>query len=170
MPRAFPSIKPLKLFSHHETLYLHAPKAMEPGTRYREPEYDPLLAIHRIRQVDVTERPFEFPKDYDFEKVFNSHFGIIKDEAFKITVEFTGFAAVYVSERVWSPDQKIVKTGEDGIRLTFSASSEPELIAWVLWFGDEAKALKPKWLVKKVRDTILRMEAVYALPSQGSQS
>ena len=72
-------------------------------------------------------------------------------------MEFKGFAAVYVSERVWSPDQKIVKTGGDGIRLTFSASSEPELIAWVLWFGDEAKVLRPKWLVKKVRDTIRRM-------------
>ena len=118
----------------------------------------------------MTDRPFEFPKDYDFEKVFNTHFGIIKDEAFKVTMEFKGFAAVYVAERVWSPDQKIVKSGDEAIRLTFSASSEPELVAWVLWFGDEAKVLRPKWLVKKVRDTIGRMEAVYAVPSTVSSS
>ena len=155
-------IKPLKIFSHHETLYLHARKAREPGKPYKEPDYDPLLAVHRIREVELTQTPFESPNEYDFEKAFNRHFGIIKDEVFKVTVEFTGFAAVYVAERIWSPDQKIVKKREKGIRLTFSASSDTELIAWVLWFGDEAKMLKPKWLVKKVKDTIRRMEGLYA--------
>jgi len=42
------------------------------------------LAIHRIRKIEITARLFEIPKDYDFEKVFNKNFGVIKEDAFKV--------------------------------------------------------------------------------------
>ena len=154
-------IKPLKLFSHHDTIYLHARIAKTPGKKYQEPDYDPLLAIHRFKDVEITDRLFEFPTDYDFEKIFNRQFGIIKDEVFEVVVELTGWAARYVTERVWSPDQKIVKKGKDKIRLTFKASSEPEVTGWLLSFGDQAKLIEPDWLVKKVSSTVDRLKGIY---------
>lgn len=139
--------KPLKMFSHKETIYLHIRMAKQPGKKYREPDYDPLLAVHRIEKIELTDKTFEFPKDYDFDVVFNQHFGIIKDDAFKVVAEFTGYAAAYVAERVWSPDQKIVKKRDGTVRLSFTAASEPEVISWIRSFGEEAKLLKPKWLL-----------------------
>ncbi|MCG6534942.1 MAG: WYL domain-containing protein [Syntrophales bacterium LBB04] len=138
------------IFSHQDSIYLHARLAKAPGKPYKEPDFDPLLALHRIKKVELTETSFEFPQDYDFEKVFNRHFGIIKEDVFKVTVQFKGWSARYVSERVWSPDQKIVRKGKDKIHLTFSASSEPELIGWLLSFGRETRLLSPDWLVEKV--------------------
>ena len=91
-------IKPLKLFSHHDTIYLHARIAKTPGKKYQEPNYDPLLAIYRFKEVEITDRVFEFPTDYDFEKIFNRQFGINKDEVFEVVVELTGWAARYVAE------------------------------------------------------------------------
>ena len=41
--------------------------------------------------------------------MFKQNFGVIKEDAFEVEVEFTGWAAKYVSERIWSPDQKIVQ-------------------------------------------------------------
>ena len=155
-------IKPLKLFSHHDTIYLHARIAKTPGKKYQEPDYDPLLAIHRFKDVEITDRVFEFPADYDFEKIFNRQFGIIKDEVFEVVVELTGWAARYVAERVWSPDQKIVKKGKDKIRLTFKASSEPEVTGWLLSFGDQAKLIEPDWLVKIVSSTVDRVKGIYS--------
>jgi uncharacterized LabA/DUF88 family protein len=99
-------LKPLKLFSHQDTIYLHARKAKEPGKRYEEPQYDPVLAIHRIKQVDIMETVFEFPKNYDFEKIFNRQFGIIKKGEVTVEAEFSGWAAHFVSERIWSPGSK----------------------------------------------------------------
>ena len=154
-------IKPLKIFSHHDTVYLHARKAREPGKPFQEPVFDPLLAIHRIKKVEITDRTFEFPKNYDFEKIFNRNFGIIKDDSFEVEVDFVGFAARYVAERVWSPDQKIIDKGEDAIMLTFSATFRLELIAWVLSFGNEAKLIQPDWLVKEVKDVVKGMYDVY---------
>jgi predicted DNA-binding transcriptional regulator YafY len=155
-------IKPLKLFSHNDTVYLHAQMAKYPGKRYQEADYDPLLAVHRIKKVEMTDRGYEFPGDYNFEKTFNKNFGIAREDAFEVEVEFTGWAARFVAERIWSPDQKITKKGKRKIRLTFSASSESELISRLLFFGEEAKLIKPGWLVKEMATKIEQMSALYS--------
>jgi predicted DNA-binding transcriptional regulator YafY len=153
-------IKPLKLFSYHDAVYLHAQKAKEPGKPYRAPKYDPLLAVHRMKSVEMTDIKFQ-PDKFDFEKTFNQHFGVIKDEVFEGEVAFTGWSAAYVSERIWSPDQEIIKKGENKIILKFTASSEPELISWLLSFGEEATLLKPNWLVKELKSKIAKLLDCY---------
>ena len=153
-------IKPLKIFSHKDSVYLHAHLARTPGKPYSKPDFNPLLAIHRIKQVEVTERQFTFPKNYDFDKAFKQNFGVIKEDAFEVEVEFTGWAAKYVSERIWSPDQEIVRNNGKTV-LKFSASSEPELLSWVLSFGDEAKLVKPDTLVGEARNRIKNMGKKY---------
>jgi len=154
-------VKPLKIFSYRDTIYLHARLAKEPGKAYREPKFDPLLAIHRLKKVEMTERCFEYPADYDFNEVFDRSFGLVKEDSFEVEIEFQGWAADYVAERTWSPDQKISKVGDDKIRITFSASSEVELIAWILSFGEEAKVLQPEWVVEEIINKIKRTAARY---------
>jgi predicted DNA-binding transcriptional regulator YafY len=159
-------IKPLKIFSHKDSVYLHAHLARAPGKPYRQSEFNPLLAVHRIKNVKITERLFEFPKSYDFDKAFKQNFGVIQEEAFDVEVEFTGWAVKYVSERIWSPDQKIVHNNGKTV-LSFSASSQPELISWVLSFGDQATVLKPVWLSEEVLKSINRMQKVYKQKGSG---
>ena len=156
-------IKPLKLFSHNDTVYLHAQMAKYPGKRYQEPDYDPLLAVHRIGKIEMTDRGYEFPGDYDFEKTFNRNFGIAKEDAFEVEIEFTGWAANYVAERIWSQDQKIVRKGRDKILLRFSSSSESEVSSRILFFGEEAKLTEPDWLVQNISHRIRQMDQNYSV-------
>ncbi len=158
-PKTF-HIKPLKLFSYHDAIYLHAQKAKEPGKPYSSPKYDPLLAVHRIKSVEMTKVDFH-PDKFDFEKTFNQHFGVIKEKAFSVEVEFTGWSAAYVVERNWSPNQEIIKKGKDKIFLKFTSSSEPELTGWLLSFGEEATLIKPEWLVKKLKLKIAKLANCY---------
>lgn len=162
-------IKPLKIFSHRDTLYLHAIKAKEPGKGYHTPDFDPLLAIHRMKKVEITERIFEYPADFDFEKVFNRQFGVMKDDAFHAEAEFSGWAAQYVAERVWSQDQKITKRGKNRILLSFTASSEPELVSWVLSFGKEARLCSPTYLVRDMEKSIKSIAQMYEASTVGSR-
>ncbi|MFZ4441286.1 MAG: helix-turn-helix transcriptional regulator [Syntrophales bacterium] len=165
------AIMPLKLFSHKDTIYLHAripvAKGIKGNPGGQEMEFDPLLAVHRIRKVALTDAAYEYPQDYDFEQVYNQNFGIIKDEAFKVEAEFTGWAAKYVAERIWSPDQKITNVGKGGevgenkIILKFTASSEPEVISWILWFGEEARLIKPGHLVDEIITRIKSINILY---------
>ena len=158
-PKTF-HIKPLKLFSYHDAIYLHAQKAKEPGKPYRPLKFDPLLTVHRMKSVTMTDVTFQ-PEKFDFEKTFNQHFGVIKDEAFEVEVAFTGWAAAYVTERRWSPNQEIIQKGKDGIILKLTASSKPELIGWLLSLGEEAKVLKPDWLIKEMKAKIKALADCY---------
>jgi predicted DNA-binding transcriptional regulator YafY len=155
-------IKPLKLFSHKNALYLHARMAKYPGRKYKAPAFDPLLAIHRIQKVELTERDFVYPEEYDFKKSFNRNFGLIKEDAFEVEVEFRGWAARYVAERVWSPDQKIAKGQGGSVRLTCAASSELEVISWVLSFGDAAKLIKPSHIIENMKKRLKAMNQLYS--------
>ncbi len=148
------TIMPLKIFSHGDTIYVSARLALNGEDR--------LFATHRIQQTKQLDESFIFPKDYDFEQTYNQNFGIIKGESFEALVAFSGFAAQYVAERNWSPDQKITKQKDGGIRLRFSASSKPELIAWILSFGPEALVLKPGWLREEIRAKLASTAALYA--------
>jgi predicted DNA-binding transcriptional regulator YafY len=154
-------IKPLKIFSHKDTIYLHARMARYPGKPFKEPAFDPLLAVHRVQKLELTERSYQFPENYDFEKFFNQNFGVIKEEAFEVVVEFSGYAAEYVAERMWSPDQKLTRKKDGTVKLKFSASSEPELISWILSFGDKVKMIKPDWLIEEIRNIIDGIREVY---------
>jgi predicted DNA-binding transcriptional regulator YafY len=155
-------IKPLKLFSHKDTLYLQAIKARTPGHQYREPEFDPLLVVHRIQSIETTHQKYAFPKDYDFEKAYNQAFGVINNETFQAEVEFSGWSAAFVQERKWSPDQEISERSKDRIRLKFTSSSEQEVIAWVMSFGPEAVVVGPDWLREKAIKRIQKLHDRYA--------
>jgi predicted DNA-binding transcriptional regulator YafY len=154
-------VMPLKIFSHNDSMYLSARFAGKPGKIDTRREYDPLLAVHRLKRVEMTDQSFEFPKDYDFELIYNRNFGIIKDNAFNAEVEFTGLSARYVAERMWSPDQRIRRIDDSTLRITFSASSDKELISWLLSFGDEARLIKPQRLIDSTKDILMKMEALY---------
>jgi len=157
-------IKPLKIFSYKDALYLHAIRAKDPWQKkYLEPDFNPVLAIHRFKKVEVdhTKAQFEIPKDYDFQEAFNRTFGIIKDRSFTVVAEFADWAAVYVAERVWSNDQVIAK--DDGkITIKFTASSDTEVISWILSFGDEARLLEPESLRKEVAEKVRKTTQRYS--------
>jgi len=150
-------IKPLKLFSKDDTIYLHAQMAKAPGKVYKAPKFDPLLVIHRIEVLEITETSFKYPDNFDFEKSFNQTFGVMKEDSFQARVEFSGYAAKHVKERIWSHDQVIKEKKGDKIELTFTATSYIETLSWILSYGHEARVLEPDWFVEEMQAEIKKM-------------
>jgi predicted DNA-binding transcriptional regulator YafY len=158
-------IKPLRIFSHRETVYVHARYAKEPGKLFQAAAYDPLLALHRFQSVTLTDTPFAKPDDYDFEKTFNEHFGVIKQKRFKVKAELTGWAAGFTAERKLSPDQKLTRRKGGKLLIEFSATSEPEVLNWVLGLGAEARLVAPEALVGQLRERLAVVGALYGSKS-----
>jgi len=119
------------------------------------------LAVHRLDSVRITDRKFEIPDNYDFQRDFNQTFGIIKEQTFLVEAAFYGRAARFVSERSWSPDEKMTTYKDGHIKVVFSASSEPEIMSWMLSFGDQAKLLQPVHLQKTIAQKIKAMSSIY---------
>jgi predicted DNA-binding transcriptional regulator YafY len=63
---------------------------------------------------------------------------------------------------MWSPNQEIIPKGKNKIILRFTSSSEPELISWLLSFGEEAKLTRPQWLVKELKSKIMKLAESYS--------
>ncbi len=156
-------VKPLKVFSHRETMYIHARLARKPGQRGPAPDYEPLLAVHRIQAAALTDRRYEFPKEYDFEAAFNQHFGLVKQNVFEVEAEFYGSAATFAAERTWSPDQRLKWIAPHTLRITFTASSEWEVLAWILSFRDGARLLQPDSLRERLKDNLRTMTEYYSV-------
>lgn len=67
--------------------------------------------------------------------------------------EFIGWAALYVSERIWSPDQ-VIECDGDRVRTKFTSSSEPGVISWVLSFGEHARLVGPESLIVSITERV----------------
>jgi predicted DNA-binding transcriptional regulator YafY len=162
-------IKPLQVFAHRETVYVHARRARTPGQPYKAPKYDPLLALHRFENVTKTDTPFHRPRGYDFEKVMNQGFGVWMQKRFRVVIELDGWAAAFVRERTWSPGQTLEDLREGGLRLGFWSTSEPEVMSLVLGFGACARLREPVALVARVREELALMGQGYAAAPSGDR-
>ena len=93
------------------------------------------LAVHRIHDVILTERLFHF----ELPEYSPEAFGLPWHEPRPFTISFApGKAAEYVRERIWSDNQKMTDLKNGGLLLEITTQSEPELMAWVRSFGEEA--------------------------------
>ena len=156
-PRSY-HIAPLALIAHHAALYVRCWLVTEKG----EPEviYDNmLLAVQRIIKAEKTERTFAALEE--FSEATPQTFGLMKDEPFRVRVRFSSDAAAYVQERIWSEDQTISPSPEDGIILEFTATSRPEVVSWVLSFGREASLLAPEDLREDIKEAVEKMLKSY---------
>lgn len=154
-------IKPFKIFSQNESLYIHARYAKIPGKVFKVSDHDPVFALQRFKTVKMLDTRFVFPKNYDFDRSMNKQFGVIHGKRFKVVAEFSGWAAGFVSERQWSPDQKITRKRGGKIRIEFSSSSRPEVLNWILKFGAEARLIGPKVLVGELKDRLDGISNLY---------
>lgn len=106
---------------------------------FREMRHPTNLAIHRIKDVILTDKPVRFKiPEGDL-----SMFGLPWHEPRQFRIRFNaGKAAQYVRERVWSDKQTFSKQEDGSLVLEMMSRSEPEVMAWVRSFGEDARILE----------------------------
>ena len=96
------------------------------------------MAVHRILEVDLTDKTSEIPLPQADPGVF----GLPWHEPRRVRIQFqAGKAADYVRERLWSVEQKIEDSADGGIILEILSQSDEELMSFVRSFGKDAKLL-----------------------------
>lgn len=96
------------------------------------------LAIHRIKDITLTERKVGFP----IPEADLGLFGLPWHEPRVFRIHFTSEKAIqYVRERIWSDKQKMKRQKDGSLILEMVSRSEPEVVAWVRSFGEDAELL-----------------------------
>lgn len=97
------------------------------------------LAIHRIKEVILIDKH----RDFTIPEEDLSLFGLPWHEARLFRIRFKSErAAQYVRERIWSDEQRFLDQPDGTVILELTSRSEPEIVAWVRSFGDDAELLK----------------------------
>jgi predicted DNA-binding transcriptional regulator YafY len=143
------TVAPYQLLAYREGLYVRC--RMEKALQDPEKFYDPTLALHRMKAVTVMDRKFK-PIPVRPDDTGGTGFGLSRGEPFRVVVDVIPKAAMYVSERIWSPDQVITAKKDGGLTLEFTANSRVEVLNWVLSFGGEAVLREPE----DIREEILK--------------
>lgn len=117
------------------------------------------FCVHRIVDVEELEAtssriPYEPGKNHEF-------YGFMKAETVKVQVKFDKSVESYITDRVWSDDQHVDFFEDGSFMLTFTVQSVPELISFVLSFGNKAELVSPDELRNEIQRVIVSMRELY---------
>ena len=147
-------IHPLALFEHNGGLY----------TFVFQPYYEKILilAVERIRTIELTENSFKIPDNFDAEKRLSDPFGIVLDSTpFIARVRFSQDQAPYILEREWPLGSKIENETEGTIILNIETAGTFELKRWIHSYGASAEVLEPDWLKDEIIEDLKATMKVY---------
>lgn len=121
------------------------------GTRQRR-----LFLLDLIREVRIVAKEFALPKDFDFRKHTKGMFGaFIGEKEYHFKARFSGWAVPYIKRGIWGESQRIEKSGDDAVILSFVGTELLPFLNMILSYGKNAVPLEPKELVDLWRENIL---------------
>lgn len=120
----------------------------------------------RIREVEATVEGFDYPPRaaYDPARVFADSIGVFigdglaaQDVELRLDQKWAAFALTHR----WHRSQE-VSVQDGGVRVRMRVRVCPELVAWILGFGETAEVIKPHALREKIAAVLARAHARYA--------
>lgn len=121
-----------------------------------------LFAVHRIKEITLTDARFEIPGSYSSTMRYADRFGLIEESPQEVKIWFSQGIAHLIEERQWHLSQRIKKLKSGSVEVTFLAGGLDEIAWWVLSWGKEAKVLSPPKLVKIVTDQLSKSLTHYS--------
>jgi predicted DNA-binding transcriptional regulator YafY len=105
-----------------------------------------LFLVDRIEQATVLDERFEIPEDFSAANLTGTAFGLIDEQQQTVKVRFGAEIGHLIRERVWHPSQQLVEESDGSLTLTFEASGEKEILAWLYSYLPHVQVLKPESL------------------------
>ncbi|MGY8767992.1 MAG: helix-turn-helix transcriptional regulator [Pirellulales bacterium] len=151
-------IEPYGVVLHQSSIYIVAAavEVKDPAQRIRHWKLD------RFTKAETLDRYFKVPEDFDLENHLAQSMGIFasdKPKNFKIRI--SSFAAAWVLEDPWHPEQTVTPQKDGSIILSVKAAHELEIIPRVLALGAEAEVISPASCRKAVAERVAQMAKIY---------
>ena len=157
-PPSIRRIEPYAVVFYQSSLYIIAAacEVDDPDTRVRHWKLD------RFSRATALDEWYKWPEDLDIGEHLAQSVGIFgggRPRNFKIKI--SSYAAPWVTEDPWHPEQKIKKLKDGGIELTVKAAHELEIIPKVLALGGNAEVISPPSCREQIAETISKMAKAY---------
>ncbi len=113
-----------------------------------------LFLVDRIEAVKILDDRFEVPEDFSATDLTGSAFGLIDEAEQMIKVRFGKEISHLIRERVWHPTQQMNEEQDGSLVLSFRASGETEILAWLYSYLPYVQLLEPAELRTKFYATL----------------
>ena len=146
-------ISPLHFFERDGGLYLLV----------LVPRYNQLrtLALERIKEVETTDKAFEYPHELDPVGLLQSAFTLFYGDPVEVSIRFNADQAPYIKERQWAEQQEIIDQTDGSILLNIETSGWWDIKRWVLSFGSGAELVAPQKMREEIREELKAAAAHY---------
>jgi predicted DNA-binding transcriptional regulator YafY len=105
-----------------------------------------LFLVDRILELEVTGQRFNVPDDFTVEQLTGDAFGLVNEGSMEVQVRFAAEIAHLIRERSWHPGQALQEEEGGDVLLTFTASGEKEILAWLYSYLPHVEVLAPTTL------------------------
>jgi predicted DNA-binding transcriptional regulator YafY len=113
-----------------------------------------LLALERIRSVEVLEETFTVDPGFDPKRYEAEAFGVAWEKPMTVVVRFRADQAPYVREREWHPTQRFRTLSDGRLEMTFRAGGAFEIVRWVLGWGAAVELVRPATLRDEIASVL----------------
>ncbi|MCU0561993.1 MAG: WYL domain-containing protein [Desulfobacterales bacterium] len=120
-----------------------------------------VFALDRIREIDLTDEPFELPEGLSIEDFLKSSFGVFHGPPTRVKIRFSKRIAGYITEKVWHPSQRVSARADGSVIFEVEVAGTEEIKHWVLKWGARAEVLAPPALRAEIRREAEAMLKVY---------
>ena len=119
--------------------------------------------VRRITEVQETGKSYEIPPDFDANEHLASAWGIMSGiEVETIKLKFSNPDIVRIQEEaIWHPSQVTKRQPDGSLIMTLKVSISPELLGWILRWGEYVEVLEPEELRQDVIESAKAMLDVY---------
>ena len=146
-------IAPYKIWFFDGTFYLIANCGLREDVR--------IFALDRIKELEITDEPFETPEDFNIDEFMRSSFGVFHGEPVRVRIWFAADIAEYIGEKVWHNSQRLEPQKDGSIIFEAEVAGIEEIKYWVLKWGAKARVLAPGSLREETRREVESMLANY---------
>ncbi len=111
------------------------------------------FGLDRIAELEIGKKRFEWPLDFNVNKLFENSFGIINPTDGKceeVTLSFEAFQGKYIKSFPLHHSQQVLEDNEDETIIKLSVNITYDFVMELLSYGDRVKIISPASLKKSI--------------------
>lgn len=109
--------------------------------------------IDRILEAELLEVSYRIPPNFQIDEYLGDGWGMMRGAASapeEVILNFDNLSGRWVVEETWHKSQQNVAREDGSFEVRFFVGITPEMINWLLYYGDRVRILKPDWLRQRV--------------------